>query len=100
MKSLENIKKDCESIVTITLTGDYCKYNLLMDNDIHGDDYSEIMEYTLHRMLDANFSPEEIRSSSGMYIPTPEELQELEEFDEYIDIDLGYILKGLIVSIE
>ena len=98
--TLENIKRENESILTMTLTGDYCQYKLLMDNDIHGDDYSEIFEHTLHRMIEEEFSQEEIRHNSGMYIPTPEQLQELEEYDEFTNIDLGYILGGLITSIE
>ena len=97
---LENIKRENESILTMTLTGDYCQYNLIMDDEIHSlDDISQILEYTLHRMIDANFSQDEIRSSSGMYIPTPEELQELEEYDEFTHIDLGYVLGGLILNI-
>jgi hypothetical protein len=70
-----------------------------MDDDIHSDDCSEIFEYTLHRMIEEGFTPEEIFSNSGMYIPTPEELQELEEFEEYTNVDLGYVLGGLITSI-
>ena len=100
MKTLENIKRENESIVTISITGDYCQYKLLMDDDIHSlDDICQIMEYTLHRMVDAGFTDEEIRSNSGFYIPTEEELQELEEFDEFTNVDLSYILGGLITSI-
>ena len=50
-------------------------------------------------MVDAGFTDEEIRSNSGMYIPTSDELLELEEFDEFTNIDLDYILGGLITSI-
>ena len=74
MKKLQEIKKKNEAIITITITGDYCNYNLIMDEDIHSDDIGEIMEYTLHRMIESGFSNEEIYSSSGMYIPTPEQL--------------------------
>jgi len=100
MKTLQNIKRENESIVTISITGDYCQYNLVMDNDIHSlEDVSKILEYTLHRMVDAGFTPEEIRSNSGFFVPTDEELTELEEYDEFVHIDLGYVLGGLIVSI-
>ena len=100
MNTLQIIKVAHETVLTITLTGDYCQHNLLMDDEIHSlEDISQILEYTLRRMVDANFSQEEIRSSSGMFIPTPEELQELEEFDEFTNIDLGYVLGGLITSI-
>ena len=100
MKTLENIKRENEVIVTITTTGDYCNRQLIMDEDIHSDDVCQILEYTLHRMSGAGFSNEEIYSNSGMYIPTDEQLQELEEFDEFIHVDLGYILGGLITSIK
>ena len=100
MKTLQFIKKENESTLTMTLTGDYCQYNLLMDNEIHSEDVSQILEYTLHRMVDAGFSPEEIRYNSGMFVPTPEELQELEEYDEFTNIDLGYVLGGLILNIK
>ena len=101
MKTLESIKTQHERIVSISVTGDYCQYNLLMDNEIHSlEDISQILEYTLRRMVDVNFSQEEVRYNSGMYIPTPEELQELEEYDEFTHIDLGYVLGGLILNIE
>lgn len=100
MKTLQDIKKENEAIVTITTTGDYNSHQLIMDEDIHSDDISQIMEYTLHRMIEEKFSNEEIYSNSGMYIPTPEELEELEEYDEFSHVDLGYILGGLITSIE
>lgn len=100
MKTLQDIKKQNEVIVTITITGDYCNRKLIMDEDIHSDDISQILEYTLHRMIDAGFSPEEIYFNSGMYIPTDEQLQELEEYNEFIHADLGYILGGLITSVK
>ena len=100
MNTLENIKKENETIVSISIAGDYCQYNLIMDGDIHSDDVSQILEYTLHRMVEEGFTPEEIFSNSGMFIPTPEELQELEEFEEYTDVDLGYVLGGLILNIK
>ena len=100
MKTLKSIKRENESILTISITGDYCQYKLLMDDEIHSDDCCEIFEYTLHRMIDGGFTDEEISYNSGMYIPTPEELQELEEFDEFTNIDLGYILGGLILNIK
>ena len=100
MKTLQDIKKQNEVIITITITGSYCNYNLIMDKDIHDDDVSQILEYTLHRMVEEKFSPEEIFSNSRIFIPTEEYLEELEEYGEYTNIDLGYILGGLITSIK
>ena len=100
MNTLQFIKLAHETVLTMTLTGDYCQYNLIMDDEIHSDDICQIMEYTLHRMLDAGFTDEEIRSNSGFFIPTEEEFHELEEFDEFCHIDLGYVLGGLILNIK
>ena len=98
--TLENIKRENESILTMTLTGDYCQYKLLMDNDIHSDDISQILEYTLHRMVDAGFTESEIHFSSGMFIPIQEQIQDLKQYDEFIYVDLDYVLGGLILNIE
>ena len=100
-KTLKDIKRDNEAIITFTTTADYNNFELLYDTDlvedIHKADLGNILEYTLHRMLEEEFTEEEeIFSSSGMYIPSEEE--EMEEV--FIDIDLGYILKGLLVSIK
>ena len=101
MNKLEFIKVENESILTISITGDYCQHSLIMDDNIHNsDNIQQILEYTLHRMVDAGFSPEEIYSNSGFFIPTEEYLEELEEYGEYTNIDLGYILGGLITSIK
>ena len=101
MNTLQFIRTHNETLLRVSLTGDYCQYNLLMDNDIHSlEDISQILEYTLHRMVDAGFTDEEIRSNSGFFIPTEEEFHELEEFDEFCHIDLGYVLGGLILNIK
>ena len=101
MKTLENIKRENEVIVIITTTGNYNNYNLIMDEDIHNsDDIQQILEYTLHRMIDAGFTSKEIYSNSRMYIPTLEKLEELEEYNEFIHVDMDYILGGLITSIK
>lgn len=101
MNTLQFIKVAHETVLTMTLTGDYCQYNLLMDDEIHSpEDFYQILEYTLRRMVDAGFSPEEIRYNSGMFIPSSDELQELEEYDEFTHIDLGYVLGGLILNIK
>ena len=102
-KTLEDIKRENEAIITFTTTADYNSFELLYDTnlveDIHKADLGNILEYTLHRMLEEEFTEEEIFSSSGMYISS--KLSGLEEEEEvFIDIDLGYILKGLITSIK
>ena len=105
MKTLREIKMDNEAIVNFGCTQYYyIGYQLLCDTDLvtnlDDTDIGEIIEYTLHRMIESGFSTEDIRYNSNMYIPTDEEMQELEEFDEYVPIDLGYVLGGLITHIE
>jgi len=50
-------------------------------------------------MLENGFTNEEIFTNTGMYIPTAEELQELEEFNEFFHVDKGYIVNGLLLMI-
>ena len=105
MKTLKEIKMENEAIVNFATTQSYSSYELLCDTDLvtvldKADISSSIIEYTLHRMIESGFSTEDIRYNSNMYIPTDEEMQELEEFDEYVPIDLGYVLGGLITHIE
>ena len=104
MKLLKEIKKENEAIVNFGSTQNYYNtYQLLYDTDLVTDleraDIGAIIEYTLHRMLDSGFSSEEINYNSNMYIPSVEELQDLEKFEEFTHIDLGYILGGLIMNI-
>ena len=105
MKTLRDIKMNNEAIVTFGCTQDYYNgYQLLCDTDLvpnlDNADISGIIEYTLHRMLESGFSAEDINYNSNMYIPSDEEMQDLEEFEEFTHVDLGYILGGLITHIE
>ena len=104
-RTLESIKKENEGIINFNITSDYYNtFQLLFDRDLNEEndiaymDIQEILEYTLERMLEENFTPEEIVCNSGMYIPSVKELEELEEYEEYTTIDLCYILGGLILK--
>ena len=100
MKYLEDIQTEEEVVLNFSTTDSYCEYNLLCDG--HFDrkmDISAIIEYTLHRMKENNFTDEEIYANSAMFIPTEEQLTDYSEFMEYIDIDLGYIIGGLLTDI-
>jgi len=106
-RTLESIKKENEGIINFNITSDYYNtFQLLFDRDLNEEndiaymDIQEILEYTLNRMLEENFTPEEILSNSGMYIPSEKELEELEEYEEYVTIDLCYILGGLILNVK
>ena len=89
-KTLENIKRENEEVVKTAMCGSYCYYKLLMDKNIHKkDDIAEIMEYTLHRMINSNFTPEEILSNTLMFIPTNEQRRDIAHFT---NISNGYII--------
>jgi len=101
MKKLQDIKNIGEVVVNFTTTGSYCKYQLLVEEDIDLEktDISKIFESNLTAMLENGFTDEEIFTNTGMYIPAAEELQELEEFDEFFHVDKGYIVNGLLLTI-
>lgn len=101
MKTLQDILNYGEKIIDFATTGSYCKHQLLVEEelDLSKADISKIFEENLTAMLENGFSNEEIYSNTGMYIPEDGELEELEEFNELIHVDKGYIVNGLLTSI-
>ena len=93
MELLKELLQDGEVIATYGLTGSYASYNCIIEEG--SDDIGGALEDTLHRIIESG-NEDELYSIMGAFIPTNEEMQELEEFDEYISIDLGYVLGGLI----
>ncbi len=94
MVELENLLEDDEVIVRYHLCNEYWSRNAITVKG--SDDISGALEMTLHRILEAGGTENDVKRIMGAKIPTDEERAELEEFDEYIDIDLGYVLPGLI----
>jgi len=101
MKTLSDIKNIGEVVINFTTTSSYCKFQLLVEEDVELEkvDISQIFEENLTAMLENGFTNEEIFTNTGMYIPTAEELQELEEFNEFFHVDKGYIVAGLLLTI-
>ncbi len=101
MKTLKDIKRINEIIINFTTTTGYNKYQLLMEEDVELEkaDIFKIFENNLTLQLDNGFSNEEIYFNTGMYIPTSEELEELEKLEEFFHIDKGYIINGLLLTI-
>jgi len=101
MKTLSDIKNTGEVVINFTTTSSYCKFQLLVEEDVELEkvDISQIFEENLTAMLENGFTDSEIYANSGMYIPDSEELQELEEFNEFFHIDKGYIVNGLLLTI-
>jgi hypothetical protein len=101
MKTLKNIKNHGEVIINFTTTANNWSSQLLVEEDLEMSkaDISKIFEDNLTAMLDNGFSNESIYANTGMYIPTEEELKELEEFGEFFHVDKGYVIKGLLLMI-
>ena len=95
---LNDLLKEGEVIAHYTLTGSYAPYYCIApekDGDVRSLDISAVLEDTLQRILQVG-TAEDVFYIMGAYIPDTEEWDSLEEFDEYTDIDLGYVLGGLI----
>jgi len=59
-------------------------------------DIAGAIEETLHRILKAGGTEYDVRNILDAIIPDEETMKELEEYDEYVSIDLGYVIPGLI----
>lgn len=97
MKTLSNIKKEYETVVKSSMAGSYCYYKLLMNENIHKvDDVSQILEYTLHRMIEEGFTPEDIKRETLMFVPTGEQRKNIPYFrnitKKYIIVDTPEII--------
>lgn len=94
MIELKDVLEDGEVIVNYHLHNEYWQRNAITEKG--NTDISGALEETLHRILEADGTKDDVLRIMGAKIPTEKEWKELEEFDEYIEIDLGYILPGLI----
>ena len=93
MELLKELLQDGEVIATFGTTGSYSSYNCIIGEE--NDDIANALENTLRRVIESG-NEDELYSIMGAFVPTNEEMTDLEEFDEYISIDLGYVLGGLI----
>ena len=94
MLQLEELLEEGEVIVEYCLHNEYWSRNCITRKG--STDIGGALEMTLHRILDAGGTEKDVYRIMGAKIPTEEELKELEEFDEFVCIDLGYVLPGLI----
>lgn len=94
MIMLKDLLEKNEAIVNFHLHNEYWIRNAITQKGC--DDISGALEMTLHRILEAGGTAEDIKRIMGAENPTEEEMEELEKYDEYISIDLGYVLPGLI----
>lgn len=94
MIELKDLLEENETLVTFHLCNEYWSRNAITVKG--SDDISGALEMTLHRILEAGGTENDVKRIMGAEIPTEDELKELEEFDEFSWIDLGYVLPGLI----
>lgn len=94
MMELKDLLQDGETLVNYHLHNECFYRNAIVTKG--SSDISGALEDTLHRILEAGGTEEDVYRIMGAEIPTEEERNELEEYDEYTEIDLGYVLPGLI----
>ena len=94
MIELKDVLEDGEVIVNYHLHNEYWQRNAITEKG--NADISGALEETLHRILEADGTKDDVLRIMGAKIPTEEELKELEEYNEFSWIDLGYVLPGLI----
>ena len=94
MIELKDLLEEGEVIVEYHLCNEYWSRNCITEKG--STDCSGALEMTLHRILEAGGTENDVYRIMGAKIPTEEELKDLEEFNEFVWIDLGYVLHGLI----
>ena len=94
MIELKDLLEEEEVIIEYHLHNEYWSRNCIAEKG--NTDCSGALEMTLHRILEAGGTEDDVKRIMGAEIPTEDELRELEEFDEFSWIDLGYVLPGLI----
>ena len=94
---LLSIRSD-EAIGTYAFTGDYDEYGFIIPKDkpIDRIDIVGCIEETLHRILDNGGTEMDVRSILGARRRDSMNMEDFEE-DELTDIDLGYVLPGMLL---
>jgi hypothetical protein len=96
---LKRLLQEGEVIADFNVTSDYFNtYQCITapcNTDIIG-----ALEDTLHRILDAGGSEEDVRRIIGAEIPSDAKTEEMKEYNEYISIDLGYVIPGELIRFD
>ena len=105
---LSDMLEEDEVLVDYTVSGCYATYHCIMTRN--GTDLGKALEDTLHRILDLDGDEEDVQRLMGAVIPEiPKDEGEkdagkswMKELypDGFIDLDLGYIIPGIILSME
>lgn len=97
MINLEDLVEENEAVAKYHVTSDgLATRECIINKD--SDDISGALEDTLHRILDNGGNEDDVWRILGAKIPEEDEWDDLNEFNEYINIDLGYVICGLIDS--
>ena len=92
--NISDLISEDEHLVKFHLTNEYIVRHAIEENGL--DDILSSLEMTLHRILEFGGTAETVAEVLGAIIPTDQDWKELEEFNEYVPLDLGYVLPGLI----
>lgn len=94
MVDLKDLLEKDERIVNyhITIDGWYSRSAIITK----GSDIASALEDTLHRILEVGGTEDDVYRIMGAVIPTEEKLREIVSCNEFIWIDLGYAIPGLI----
>nr|WP_076777778.1 hypothetical protein [Lachnoclostridium phocaeense] len=104
---LSDMLEEDETLVDYTISSCYATYHCIMQRN--GTDLGGALEDTLHRIIDMDGDAEDIQRIMGAVIPEiPKKAEEdageawLKETypDGYLDLDLGYIIPGCILTME
>lgn len=97
MIELQELLQDQEIIATYHITTDgWCSRNAIINKN--STDIAGALEDTLHRLLKAGGTEEDVKRIMGAEILSENEkrkLEEFEEFGEYTYIDLGFLARIL-----
>lgn len=95
MIELNDLLEGNEKIVNyhITTDGAYSRNAIVSTTT---DDVANALEDTLHRILEVGGTEDDVYRIMGAVIPTEEKLREIVSCNEFIWIDLGYVIPGLI----
>lgn len=92
--NISDLINENEHLVKFHLTNEYVVRYAIEENE--SDDILSSLEMTLHRILESGGTAETVAEILGAIIPTDQDWKELDEFSEYVPLDLGYVLPGLI----
>lgn len=94
--NLSDLIAEDECLAEYATTGSCTIHHCIIEKG--STDIALALENTLHRILDASGSSDDIYRIMGAYIPAEEERAESAEDEGFIEIDLGYALPGYLIA--